>query len=95
MRSKSTASTGVSAVSNPEYLEYRVSAVQNPEILRVLEVYTPENSKYSVAPHEINFLERALVGPSGKVFCQKRDETKRCGDGRSITHTPSILRIFR
>ena len=38
----------MSAVSNPEILRVQaVSAVQNPEILRVLAVYTPEVCQYS------------------------------------------------
>ena len=102
MSSKSTASTGVSPVSNPEILEsieypqYRTPKyfeysqyIYAPKILPVL-LCTP------VAPRESNLLQRALVGPSVKVFCQKNGMKlpKRYGDDRSITHTPSILRIF-
>ncbi|CAN0465109.1 unnamed protein product, partial [Laminaria digitata] len=35
--------------------------------------------KYSIAPHESNLLQRALVGPSVNVFCQKKGRNCRSG----------------
>ena len=48
MSSERTASAGVSSESNPKCLEYRVSAVHYPKILRVLAEYIlPKYCLYS------------------------------------------------
>ena len=78
MSSKSTASAGVSPESNPKYLG--AWSIEYPQYS------TPKYCEYSqsiysrntactlstpVAPHESNLLQRALVGPSVKVFFRK------------------------
>ena len=102
MSSRSTASTGVSAVSNPEILG-NIQSIRSTETRNTasIAVYTPEILpvllKYSSCSPRKWFALTSTRGTVCEIFLQRNgmELSKRCGNGRTITHSPSILRIFR